>query len=166
MKLPYFSIPSEPRTINAACVLARMVDGLGFRYYWATEGLRKKDLSFRCSPESFSVKEVMFHILQLCAWMDHSLGGKKTPSFAGPPPQPEQIRASTLGRLQTLSRRLKKMKNTDLKTFKVKTWPFWYLINGPLADALTHVGQINAWRRQSGNPAQRVSFFQGTPPKT
>ena len=37
-------------------------------------------------------------------------------------------------------------KNTSRKL------PFWYWINGPLADALTHVGQITSWRRISGNP--------------
>jgi hypothetical protein len=47
----------------------------------------------------------------------------------------------------------------------VRDHPIWYLINGPLADALTHVGQINAWRRLAGNPCPKVSVFLGLPPE-
>ena len=40
--------------------------------------------------------------------------------------------------------------------------PFWNLLNGPLADALWHTGQVVAFRRASGNPIDgRVSVFQG-----
>lgn len=45
--------------------------------------------------------------------------------------------------------------------------PFWYLINGPIADALTHVGQISSWRRMAGNPQPKgVSVLWGTSPET
>ena len=37
--LPYYQIPDYPSSYNAATVAARTIDGLGFRYYWATEGL-------------------------------------------------------------------------------------------------------------------------------
>ena len=30
--------------------------------------------------------------------------------------------------------------------------PFWNMINGPIADALWHCGQIVSFRRSSGNP--------------
>ncbi|MHC4608217.1 MAG: hypothetical protein ACYTAF_15010 [Planctomycetota bacterium] len=41
--------------------------------------------------------------------------------------------------------------------------PFWNLINGPISDALTHVGQINALRRQAGKPAAGANVFLGIP---
>jgi len=31
-------------------------------------------------------------------------------------------------------------------------FPFWNLINGPISDALWHVGQVVSFRRGSGNP--------------
>jgi hypothetical protein len=40
---------------------------------------------------------------------------------------------------------------------------FWYLINGPITDVLTHIGQINSWRRIAGNPFDRISPFTGEP---
>ena len=40
--------------------------------------------------------------------------------------------------------------------------PFWNLINGPIADALWHVGQIVSFRRASGNPFNsKASVFTG-----
>jgi len=46
-----------------------------------------------------------------------------------------------------------------------KEYPLWWLINGPLSDALTHVGQIASWRRINGNPILGANVFYGTPPK-
>ena len=42
--------------------------------------------------------------------------------------------------------------------------PFWHMVNGPLADALTHVGQINTFRRLAGNPCPEANVFKGIPP--
>lgn len=35
---------------------------------------------------------------------------------------------------------------------KTARYPIWNLINGPLEDALWHVGQVVSFRRSSGNP--------------
>jgi hypothetical protein len=41
-------------------------------------------------------------------------------------------------------------------------YPFWSLINGPIADALWHVGQVVSLRRASGNPfPEGISLLQG-----
>jgi len=52
--LPFREIPAYPESYSAESVVARMIDGLGFRFYWATEGLRPEDLAFRPTPESRS----------------------------------------------------------------------------------------------------------------
>ncbi|MEQ9412191.1 MAG: hypothetical protein RIF39_00100, partial [Cyclobacteriaceae bacterium] len=31
-------------------------------------------------------------------------------------------------------------------------FPFWNLLNGPISDAIWHVGQVVSFRRSSGNP--------------
>src|SRR4030095_3596210 len=43
----YYTIPDTPKSFTANNVAARMVDGLGFRYFWATEGLTDKDLAYK-----------------------------------------------------------------------------------------------------------------------
>ena len=42
-----------------------MVDGLAFRYYWATDGHRPEDFEFRRGPDSGSTLELQKHILHL-----------------------------------------------------------------------------------------------------
>jgi len=58
------------------------------------------------------------------------------------------------------------MSDEDLNNLEEETsrkLPFWYWINGPLSDALTHVGQINSWRIIAGNPQLKgVNLFIGT----
>ncbi len=44
-ELPYREIPDPPENYTPGTVVSRLVDGLGFRYYWATEGLREEDLT-------------------------------------------------------------------------------------------------------------------------
>ena len=42
------------------------------------------------------------------------------------------------------------------------TFPFWNHLNGPIADALWHSGQIVSNRRASGNPLNsKVNVFIG-----
>ena len=43
-ELPYREIPDVDVEYTSGTVLARMIDGLGFRFYWATEDLRDEDL--------------------------------------------------------------------------------------------------------------------------
>ena len=38
-KLPYYQIPEPSTEYTAGTSASRMVDGLGFRFFWATEGL-------------------------------------------------------------------------------------------------------------------------------
>ena len=41
-------------------------------------------------------------------------------------------------------------------------FPVWNLINGPISDAIYHVGQIVSFRRTSGNPIEKgVNVFLG-----
>ena len=55
----------------------------------------------------------------------------------------------------------------SMEEFKIlfgsNTFPFWNQINGPIADAMWHCGQIATLRRASGNPMNsNVNHFSGT----
>ena len=63
--LPYYQIPPYPETYTAGTVAARLIDGLGFRYYWATEGLRPEDLQFRPNEAARTTEETLDHIYEL-----------------------------------------------------------------------------------------------------
>jgi hypothetical protein len=41
-------------------------------------------------------------------------------------------------------------------------FPFWNQLNGPIADAIWHTGQVVSFRRSSGNPFNsKASVFNG-----
>src|SRR5579863_6243043 len=63
--LPYAAFPPAPDHYSAGTAVSRLIDGLGFRYYWATEGLRPIDLSFRPGPEARTSQETLEHIYSL-----------------------------------------------------------------------------------------------------
>ena len=63
--LPFYEIPTAPENFTPGTVAARMVDGLGFRYYWATEGLRAEDLGYEPGNDGQSCGEVVEHVLGL-----------------------------------------------------------------------------------------------------
>ena len=64
-ELPYKEIPSYPANYTQGTVMSRMIDGLGYRYYWATENLRTSDLDFKPDTLARSTFETMEHIYGL-----------------------------------------------------------------------------------------------------
>ena len=172
---PYFyQIPAVPEAYSATTVAARMVDGLGFRYFWATEGLREQDLNYQpqgeLSGEARTTLETIRHILDLCTIINNTT--QDVPTLSGGNPSDlsfAEVRRMTLHHLQTASEILHKntVNLADLEmVFKnssgSREYPFWNLINGPIADALWHVGQVVTFRRYSGNPLPSgVSVLQG-----
>ena len=82
----------------------------------------------------------------------------------------EEKRAKTLLNIKAASDELKGKSAEELNTLKIifkrgeqeSTFPLWNLLNGPIADAIYHCGQIVAFRRASGNPQDPgVSVFSG-----
>ncbi|WP_421894197.1 hypothetical protein [Marinoscillum sp.] len=170
VRTSYANIPDYPAEFTAETVAARMVDGLGFRYYWATDGLRAEDLSFRPNEEARSTRETLEHIFGLTLilvnstrMIAHSPEDVTTLSF-------EELRTRTLENIAEASQNLKGEK-ANLEDFPAifqrgeeqTIFPFWNQINGPIADALWHVGQVVSFRRTSGNPLNpNVRVFTGT----
>lgn len=170
-ELPYREIPAYPENFTAENVAARMIDGLGFRFYWATEGLRPIDLAYRPTDAARSSEETIDHILGLSTiilnatqnQVNMSSGEEKSPLTF------EEKRKMILDNLQTASEKLKQA-GANLENLKVvfqngedtREAPFWNLINGPIADALWHTGQVVTFRRSSDNPFNsKVSLFYG-----
>ena len=56
MNLPYATIPDAPADYTSGNMLSRMIDGLGFRYHWVSEGLRAEDLAYRPSEDARSCR--------------------------------------------------------------------------------------------------------------
>lgn len=163
--LPFQSLPEVPHELSATNAISRFVDSLGFRYRWATEGFTQNEIDFRANPSSMSMMEVLNHIYDMMLLVNRVFDGeklnqKRQDDF-------ESIREQTLLTIQSISDRLKTMHDDEFDKIKgserTPTNPdYWFFLNGPIADALTHVGQITTWRRISGNPQPKgVNPFLG-----
>jgi hypothetical protein len=167
--LPYYKIPEPPKDCTASAMLIRVLDGLGFRYRWATEGLEDDEYLFRPSPDSMSQSELLSHIYRLVSVIDYSLGGKHPEKLEDSSPQ--NTRKATLMKILESRKKLESLDSLKLYScsFYIKhhdrTFPVWNMVNGPLCDALTHVGQIVSWRRLNGNPVMRANVLLGEPPQ-
>ena len=75
MNLPYYEIPEAPESYTPANVAARMVDGLGFRYYWVTEGLREEDLNYKPSEDGRTTGETVDHLYRLSRTIYNTVNG-------------------------------------------------------------------------------------------
>ncbi len=167
----YYQIPDAPTEYTTTNVVARMVDGLGFRYYWASEGLGEEDLAYKPSEKARTIDETLDHILSLSAVIINSV--TSTPNI-----RPvdiveltyEEKRAKTLDNIKRSSEILKKSSAKDLERFNLvfqspkntSEYPFWNQINGPISDAIWHSGQVVSLRRSAGNPFDsKISLLSG-----
>lgn len=167
--LPYYEVPEYYETYSAGTVAARMVDGLGFRYRWATEDLRQVDLDYKITDSSRTTIQTIDHILGLSRTIVNAIN--KVPSdFTKQQPELnyEQKRLETLENFKKASEILQNA--SSLADFNMhfisgrgeSEFPFWNCINGPIADAIWHTGQVTVLRRASGNPiSKKVSFLTG-----
>lgn len=170
-ELPYREIPAAPEKYTACNVAARTIDGLGFRYYWATEGLRSEDLAYRASKSSRTSAETLDHIYGLAKVIRNAIFQEANIRTA----EKEEMdfatkRERTLLLLQEASEKLKNSSDEEMVEMEVvfirgdvhSASPFWNNLNGPIADALWHTGQVVMLRRASGNPFNsNVSVFSG-----
>lgn len=166
--LPYYQIPDAPETYSQGAIVARMIDGLGFRYYWATEGLTPEDLSYKPSPEARTSEETIDHILGLSNVILNSAIHKTNDGSNIEDLSYYEKRKMTLQNLKAAADIFRNADNLNEYSvvFQSKnglsTYPFWNQINGPISDAIWHCGQVVSFRRSSGNPFNsKVSVFTG-----
>ncbi|WP_350286546.1 DinB family protein [uncultured Croceitalea sp.] len=171
MDLPYKEIPNYPEDYTSGNIVGRMIDGLGYRYYWATEGLRPNDLAYRPSEDGRTVLETLQHIYGMSEMILESPKGE-------PSVRPkdftiytfEALRENTLKNLEAASNLIKGKDADQISDFKVTfqrnekqtSFPYWNMLNGMLSDCIYHAGQLVLMRRANGNPQNpKVSVFLG-----
>ena len=167
---PFSQIPDYPDSYSGGNLIARMIDGLGFRYYWATEGLRAEDLAYRPVPDNRSLGELLQHVYSLSGVILNSalkLPNDRTSKMAAMNDL-AKLREHTLRNLEEARKQFSA--SSDLASHKIifldaegsTEFPFWNQINGALEDAVWHSGQIALLRRAAGNPMKAgVNPFLG-----
>lgn len=162
--LPYYQVPEYSDEFTAGTMAARMVDALGFRFYWASIDLNKNDLDYKLNGKGRSTKETIDHIYDLSKIIVNST--LKQPNIQGVDEGMTytEKREAVLKNLKIAADILRK--SEDVSQFKIifgqQKIPFWNQVNGPIADAIWHCGQIAVYRRASGNPINsKVNHFTG-----
>ncbi|WP_299017867.1 hypothetical protein [uncultured Polaribacter sp.] len=165
-KLPYYEIPKLEESYTPQNTVGRMIDGLGFRYFWATEGLRAEDLKYQPAGEGRNCQSTINHLYDLSNMMlrltktDFKQAKEKDQMTFS------ELRKQTLLNIEAISKSIKATEDlAKLSVIKdgAVSVPFFNVINGPIADAIWHTGQVATFRRSSGNPINsKVNHFSGT----
>lgn len=171
MDLPFKEIPAYPSSYSAGNVVVRMIDGLGYRYYWATNGLTPKDLQYRPSEDGRTALETLRHLYGLSETIRNAARNKPNiRPYSIPDHSFDMLRKLTLENLKAASALLQDKTGETLENLNItyqrgdakSDFSFWHMLNGPLADALYHTGQIVVFRRATGNPMEsKVNVFTG-----
>ena len=157
MESRFRCIHDYPERQDANGVVMRLIDGLGYRFYWATQGLTQRDYGYSPGGGCQTIGELMGHVWELANWIHmHMLGSNDaTPKPESPGDQREQ----TLELLLAIRNRVETIDENVLFAVQIQDFPFWHVINGPLSDALTHVGHIASFRRAIGSPVPEHHVF-------
>ncbi len=169
--LPYYNIPDSPNDYGAGNIVSRMIDGLGYRYYWATEGLMEENLNYKPSEDGRTIRETLVHIMNLSRTTMNATSN--TPNIRQNGEEDlslYELRRLTLNFVSQASTNIKGKSAEEVESLKIiferadrrSEFPFWNLLNGPLADAMYHTGQVVAFRRAAGNPvSSKMNVFTG-----
>ncbi|MGW8124130.1 hypothetical protein ACV07N_15835 [Roseivirga echinicomitans] len=171
--LPFREMPPAAKIFTSGTLMGRLTDGLGFRFHWATAGLTVENLSFKAGEEARTIGETIDHIYTLVLMFTNATMEQPT-TF---PIETKDLtfdekRTKTLSFIQTASALLKMSNDDDFERYNLvfqqpngsgQKLPFWNGLNGPLEDALWHIGQVVTLRRMAGNPINpKVDFMNGT----
>jgi hypothetical protein len=138
---------SDPKIV----LLRHTVATLAYRGGKALRGAPAGFANLRAAPATRTPGEILAHIGDLLDWALGLADGKHEWHDSAPLAWEQEI-ARFYASLNALDRRLASDSPTGFPVEKI--------FQGPVADALTHVGQIAMLRRMAGNPVRGESYFQ------
>jgi hypothetical protein len=135
----------------APTLLRHTVATLAYRGGKAIRGAPADFAQFRAAPTTRTPGEILAHIGDLLDWALGLTNGKYEWHNSTQLPWEQEV-ARFFAALRALDDRL--ASNAELG------FPSEKIFQGPIADALTHVGQISMLRRMSGSPVRGESYFK------
>lgn len=131
-------------------MLRHMVATVAYRGGLAVSGAPLDFAALRISEDVRAAGEILAHIGDLLVGSLHLLKGDLVNLSSSPLPWGEEV-----------SRFFSAVESLDayLESGAPLACPIEKLIQGPVGDALTHVGQIVMLRRVAGSPARAESYF-------
>ena len=138
--------------VNSARELLRhTVATLAYRGGKAVRDVPSGFETFRCSESSRTPAQILAHIGDLLDWALSMASGDPKWNNSSPQPWPQEVERffAALAALDAYLGSDKPLANPPEKLFQ-----------GPVADALTHVGQIAMLRRIHGQPMKGENYFK------
>jgi hypothetical protein len=122
---------------------------LAYRGAKATRGCTPEAASFRAGPTTRTPLEILAHVGDLLEWGLSMAAGKERWNDAKPLPWDDEVKRfhAALGALDDYLASDASLAATPERIFQ-----------GPIADALSHVGQINTLRRIGGAPVKGENY--------
>lgn len=167
----FADISETPEAYEAHTVAVRMIEGLGFRFYWGTHDLSDEDYLFKPTEDTRGIGQTLDHILGLSNMILNAVHSRVNAANDYGEIDYHQKRLLVLKNLHEARNILKNSSDEDMNDMGIifkrgdteQKFDFWYAINGPISDSLWHVGQIVSYRRMAGNPFNsKVSVLSGT----
>ena len=115
--LPYAAFPPALDHYGAGTIVSRLLDGLGFRYYWATEGLRPIDLTFKPSLQARTSRETLEHIYSLSNMIINAVAQNQIPP--GQYKTFKELRKATLENIKKASTKIAGNSDSDMENLKI-----------------------------------------------
>jgi len=123
---------------------------LAYRGAKAVRGAPPEFAGFRAGPKTRTPAQILAHMGDLFDWALSLVNGNQRWHDSTPMAWDEEV-ARFFAALEALDRRLASASPSACSMEK--------LFQGPIADALTHVGQIAMLRGMSGSPAAGENYF-------
>jgi hypothetical protein len=142
---------ADESTIEARALLRHTVATLAYRGGKAVRNAPATFADYRCGESSRTAGQILAHIGDLLDWGLSIAEGRRTWHDATPLPWEQEI-DRFFAALQTFDAHLASEAPLHVSAEK--------LFQGPIADALTHVGQIAMLRRMAGVPIKGESYFE------
>lgn len=122
---------------------------LAYRGAKALRGAPKSFASFKASETTRTPAQILAHIGDLLDWAVTIAEGEETWHDSNPKPWTQEVKRFHLA-LARLDRSLAKTGDFNANCERI--------FQGPIADALTHVGQIAMLRRLAGDPIKGENY--------
>jgi len=149
--IPTAEVLVPPRSDSSRGLLRHTVATLAYRGGKAVRGASPEFAGFRAGGTSRTPAEILAHIGDLLDWALHLCRGEHVWKSSAPLPWDEEVARffAALGRF-----------DERLADENPLGFPEEKLFQGPVADALTHVGQIALLRRLAGSPVRGENYFK------
>jgi hypothetical protein len=140
-----------PADGGAIALLRHAVATVAYRGGKAVRGAPASFATFRCGADTRTPVQILAHVGDLFDWALGLADGRHVWRDATPLPWAEEV-GRFFAALERLDARLESsdpLGNSPEKIFQ-----------GPIADALTHIGQINLLRRIAAAPVKGENYFK------